>query len=177
MKLPAAWRRFSGALGPVGLASLGLIVGALIFHLAIEQPLQARRQTLERQLAPLAGRASAQADSASDAAAADLGRFYRFFETGRDAPAQLARLYTIGKAAGVDLRAAEYRVQKAGPRMVRYEIVLPLSAGYTQIRTFLRNALTEIPVLSLDRVSIRKERAADGQVQADVRLTLHLLQS
>lgn len=176
MKLTAHWRRFSGTLGPVGLASLGLIAGAIAFHVTVEQPLQVRRQALERQLAPLDQRSAAESPASADSAAG-LARFYQFFETGKDAPAQLAQLYAIGKAAGVDLRAAEYRVQKAGPRLVRYEIALPLTAGYAQIRTFLRNALVEIPVLSLDRISIRKERAADGNVQADVRLTLHLVQS
>jgi len=177
MKLAAHWRRFRGALGPVGLASLALIAGAIAFHLAVEQPLEHRRQALERQLAPLAQRAGAdRGPSAGDAAAA-LARFYGFFDTGKDAPAQLAQLYAIGRSAGVELRAAEYRVQKAGPQIVRYEIVLPLSAGYAQIRTFLRNALVQIPVLSLDRISIRKERGADGHVQADVRLTLHLVRS
>lgn len=170
------WRRFSGALGPVGLASLGLIAGAIAFHLAVEQPLQARRQALERQLAPLAARSAAETPAPADASAG-LARFYQFFDTGKDAPTQLAHLYAIGRTAGVDLRAAEYRVQRAGPRLVRYEIVLPLTAGYAQIRTFLRNALVEIPVLSLDRISIRRERSADGSVQADVRLTLHLVPS
>ena len=60
--------------------------------------------------------------------------------------------------------------------MLRYEITLPLTGSYSQIRSFLKNALAEIPVLSLDQVNLKKDRPGDGPVNADVRMTLHLLQ-
>jgi len=59
--------------------------------------------------------------------------------------------------------------------MERYEITLPLAGSYAQIRTFLENALIEIPVMSLDQVAFRRERASELQVQAEVRVTLHLV--
>jgi hypothetical protein len=52
--------------------------------------------------------------------------------------------------------------------------VLPLTGSYPQIRAFLATALAEIPVLSLDQVTIKKERAQGGALEAEAKLTLHL---
>jgi hypothetical protein len=167
-------RQLAQALGVLGGGSLGLIGCALAFHLVALQPMEARRNFLEEEVAR---RTSGEVDPGARAPVAKLGRFYNFFETADDLPTQLARLHVIGKAAGIEPGAAEYRVHKAGPRIVRYEIALPVSAGYAQIRAFLRKALHEIPMLSLDRISIRSEPAGDGRVQTDVRLTLHMVRS
>lgn len=166
-------QRLRAEVGLLGMVSLVLIVCGVSFQAAVLQPLEARRNALEQRVSQgLAQSRSGQSDAAPGSS---LPRFYRHFESGEDAPTQLARLHGIGKAAGLDLRSAQYRVDKGGPRILRYEITLPLNGTYAQIRTFLTNALAEIPVLSLDQVSLKKDRS-DGPVLADVRMTLHLLQ-
>ena len=168
-----AFQRLRTELGLLGIASLVLIACGIAFQAAVLQPLEARRSALEQRVAQ--GLAQGRSKHADAAPGASLPRFYRHFESGEDAPTQLARLHGIGKAAGLDLRSAQYRVDKSGPRIVRYEITLPLSGTYAQIRAFLTNALAEMPVLSLDQVLLKKDRS-DGPVLADVRMTLHLLQ-
>ena len=61
--------------------------------------------------------------------------------------------------------------------MQRYEIVLPLTGSYTQMRDFLKRSLTEIPVLSLDQITLKRENRREGTVQAELRLTLHMVKS
>ena len=174
MNLPKAMHRMRAELGFIGVASLGLIACGLAFQFGVLQPLEARRMSLEQRITQslVPGR-GALSDASSGLT---LPRFYRFFESTDDAPTQLARLHTIGKAAGLDLRSAQYKVDRSGPRILRYEITLPLSGSYSQIRSFLKNALAEIPVLSLDQVNLKKDRPGEGLVLADVRMTLHLLQ-
>jgi hypothetical protein len=60
---------------------------------------------------------------------------------------------------------------------VRYEIVLPVAGTYPQIRDFLRRSLEEIPVLSLDQLSVKRERRSDAAVQAELRMTLHMVKA
>jgi len=166
--------RLRAEIGLVGIVALVLIACGISFQAVVLQPLEARRNKLEQRISQSVPPArGGQSDSAPGAG---LPRFYRHFESSDDAPTQLARLHGIGKAAGLDLRSAQYRVDKGGPRITRYEITLPLSGTYTQIRSFLTHALAEIPVLSLDQVSLKKDRPGDGPVLADVRMTLHLLQ-
>ena len=50
---------------------------------------------------------------------------------------------------------------------------MPLTGSYTQMRDFLKRALAEIPVLSLDQMSLKRESRNDGMLQAELRLTLH----
>ena len=59
---------------------------------------------------------------------------------------------------------------------MRYEIVLPVTGSYTQIRDFLKRSLAEIPVLSIDPVSLKKEEPK-GALHAELRLTLHMVKS
>jgi len=173
MNLARAFQRLRAELGPLGIAALVLIACGVSFQAAVLRPLEARRNALEEQVTQ--GLGQSRSKHAEAGPGASLPRFYRHFESGEDAPTQLARLHGIGKAAGLDLRAAQYRVDKSGPRILRYEITLPLSGSYAQIRTFLTNALAAMPVLSLDQVTLKKDRS-DGPVLADVRMTLHLLQ-
>jgi hypothetical protein len=168
-------RRAREELGIAGLIGLVLLAGAVAFLLGALEPLESRRQALDAQLARGERAGASQArDPASDCAAR-LASFYEFFETGEAATGWLARLHAAGAAAGVEIRSADYTLHKTGTRLSRYEIVVPVTGSYPQIRAFLRNALADIPVLSLDQVHVKREQSQGGKVQAEARLTLHLL--
>jgi hypothetical protein len=86
--------------------------------------------------------------------------------------------FTVSAAPhGVQLKSASYRAQPADGRIVRYEIVLPVAGSYPQIREFLRRSLAEISVLSLDQINLKRENRNDGAVNAELRLTLHMVKS
>ena len=53
--------------------------------------------------------------------------------------------------------------------------MVPLTGSYTQMREFLKRSLAEVPVLSLDQISLKRENRRDGTVQAELRLTLHMV--
>jgi len=176
MTITSVLRRVRSELGSIGLASLACLAAVALFFFFVLQPLETHNGELERQLALNARQdASNPAQVRASAPAAKMVAFYNFLKTEQQTTDWLDRLYTLGQAAGVELRSADYRVQKTGTRIERYEIKLPVSGNYAQIRAFLGNALAEIPVLSLDEVKFKKERADDQSVQADLRLTLHLI--
>jgi hypothetical protein len=167
----ALLRKARHELGVTGLIALALFGAAALFFFLAVKPLEARNALVESELA----QAERQAPGGrAPAAGARLAAFYRYFETGEAATDWLARLSAIGASSGVQIRSADYRLQKTGTRLERYEVVLPLTGSYPQIRAFLATALAEIPVLSLDQITIKKERAQGGAVEAEARLTLHL---
>jgi hypothetical protein len=150
-------------LGPLGFASFGVLALAAAFFLLVLKPMQARglavEEALERPATGDAGKASGQ-----------LEALYEYLERKEETTDWLAKLHAIGRATGLATRSATYRTLDAGGRLERYEIVLPASGSYTQVREFLKRALAEIPVLSLDQVSLKR----DGRtVQAELRLSLH----
>lgn len=177
MSAAAFLRSLYRELGAPGAASLVLIAVAALFLVLKLQPLEERSARLEHEIA-LNARQNASTDAAlvrTSTPAAKMAAFYHFLERDQHATDWLERLYEAGRAAGVQLQSADYRMQKTGTRIERYEIRLPLRGHYTQIRAFLDSALAEIPVLSLDEVKFKRERAADAQVEAELLLSLHLV--
>jgi hypothetical protein len=166
-------QRARDELGFVGLLAIGLLFASIVFFFVALKPLEQRHDALESQAA---NGAAPGGTGRAASAAARLAAFYQFFETGEAATGWLARLHAAGAAAGIEIRSANYTLHKTGTRIERYEIVLPLTGSYPQIRAFLRNVLAEIPVLSLDQIHIKREQAQGGRVQAEARMTLHLVQ-
>ena len=157
-------------LGGLGVLALVLLVGALVFSVAVVQPLEAKGRKLAARLA----NAELPAQGAPASAADKLGAFYDYLAKPEQTTDWLAKLYAIGHATGVELQSATYASEQAG-RIERTQIVLPLTGSYAQMREFLDRALTEIPVLSLDQMTLKRESRRDGAVQAELKLTLHMV--
>jgi hypothetical protein len=162
----AALRHELGFSGALGLALLGFFV---VFSILVLNPLEARHARLQEQLARMAP------GKAPDTGAEKVAAVYGFLKKPESATDWLAKLHGIGAASGVKLRSASYKTQPAEGAIVRYEIVLPVSGSYPQIRDFLQRSLAEIPVLSLDQLALKREDG--GAVQAELRLTLHMVKS
>jgi Tfp pilus assembly protein PilO len=152
--------------GPAGLAALALLAAALAFSHFVVRPLEQKSAALQERLSRKAPAAQPGADK--------VGAVYRFLQQGADTPDSLAKLHGIGTATGVQLKSASYRQRGTEAGIVRYEIVLPASGSYAQIRDFLSRALAEIPVLSLDSLSLKRK---GDTLQAEMRLTLHRVDS
>jgi Tfp pilus assembly protein PilO len=164
--------RLRDELGLAGAASIVLFAMAALFIVLVLQPLKEKSRELEARAA-----ASVPAGEAGTPAAEKLGAVYRYLEKSEETTDWLAKLYAIGKATGVELQSASYRTREAGGRLERYEIVLPLTGSYPQMRDFLKRSLAEIPVLSLDQISLKREGRRDDTLQAELRLTLHMVKS
>jgi len=165
--------RLRHELGATGVAAVVLFIGAALFMTFVLQPLKERNRVLEARAG--IGRDLGAVQSAN--AAEKLGALYQYLEKPEATTDWLAKLYAIGRATGVELQSASYKTQDAGGRLQRYEIVLPLNGSYTQMREFLKRSLAEIPVLSLDQISLKRENRREGTVQAELRLTLHMVKS
>ena len=166
-KLQAQVSRLREELGATGVAALCLFALAGVFMAFVLQPLKEQNRVLEAR----AGISRDLGAVSSVNTAEKLGALYQYLEKPEATTDWLAKLYAIGKATGVELQSANYKATNAGGRLERYEIVLPLTGSYTQMRDFLKRALAEIPVLSLD------ENRREGTVQAELRLTLHRVKS
>ena len=149
--------------------SLLVLLAVALFHVALVQPLQDRREHLHAQLA----RQQSAATSAASFVPARLDGFYRVVARKETSTDWLATLHEIADATGVVLQSAAYRPLPAAGRLERYEMTLPVAGSYAQIREFLTRALAEIPVLSLDELALRRSAPADPRVEADLRMTLH----
>ena len=155
------FRHLSQELGALGNAALIMLAAAGVFFILVLQPMKDDRARMECAL------------SKKPESQANLAGFYGFLEAKDESTTDaLAKLHAIGTATGVAMQSGNYRTQQAAGRLERYELQLPVSGSYAQIRDFLNRALAEIPALSLDQMTLRRDGRNDA-VQAELRLTLH----
>ena len=162
--------RLREELGALGVFSIGLLVAAALFLGFVVKPAQERTDQLDLELAKHSGAPV----STEPAGAGDrLAALYRFLQRSEAPTDWLAKLYGIAVATGVELQSASYRTPPTTGRVERYEISVPVTGSYAQIREFIKRSLAEIPILSIDQLSIKRQSRNDGAVQAELRLTLH----
>jgi len=157
-------------LGGIGFASIVLILGAAAFAFLVVKPLEERNAALAERAAQL----SSRGEPGTGTAAGKVASVYGFLEKPEQTTDWLAKLHGIGAATGVQLRSASYKTHATGSRIERYEIMLPVAGSYPQIRDFLKRSLAEIPVLSVDQLTLKSEK---GTINAELRLTLHMVKS
>lgn len=162
-------------LGPLGNLALWLLGAGTLFLVLVLNPLEARDAELAARLAQNRDAVARSGGEPRKAPAEQLASFYRFFKGGDDVTDSIVKLAAAGRAAGLELRAADYRLKETGTPLGRYEIALPVSGSYARIRGFLKTALAEMPALSLDRVDFTRKRSTDAVVHADLRFTLYLV--
>lgn len=159
-------------LGRSGLAGVALAAAALGFSLFVVQPREEENLRLAERVAQAAREAEAP-----DTGVDKVRAVYRFLARDEQTTDWLAKLHGIATATGVQLKSASYRSLATDTPIRRYEIVLPVEASYPQIRDFLKRAAADIPVLSVDSLTLKRESAASGALQAELRLTLHMVKS
>ena len=157
-------------LGTTGLAAIALLAAALAFSNFMVRPLEERAEALKSRVS----RVASQGANDSGSAAQKVAAVYEFLQRDEDLTDYLAKLHGIGVASGVQLKSATYKTQSTDGRIVRTEIVLPVTGSYPHIRDFLKRSLAEIPVLSVDSLNLKK---TDQSIQADLKLTLHMVKS
>jgi Tfp pilus assembly protein PilO len=162
--------RLRAELGPVGMAAICMLAAAAVFFVLVLQPLEERSNAVQSRIPTRMAQAAPSGEK--------VATVYQYLNKPEETTDWLAKLYAIGSATGVNLSSATYRTQAAaaGP-LERTEIVLPLAGSYGQMRDFLKRSLAEIPVMSLDQVSLKRDNRRDGTLQAEVRLTLHRVKS
>jgi len=174
--LARSWAELRQALGGKEILALVLLGLALGFHFLVLQPMERRKALLEDKLEQVRKRGDeARRGALPGDVAGRLAEFYRFFSREEPVTDWLARLYDIGRKVGIELRSGEYGLRKPDrARLGQYQITLPVTGSYAQIRAFAENALLEIPTLSLDQIDFRRKRVSDAQVEAEIRMTLYL---
>lgn len=162
-------RRLKDELGFLGLLGLAGLCVCAAFVLFVVEPLEQRSAQLENELSGKARLLKTVSQPIR------LRSFYGFFERDERLEDWLAKLYASATTAGLDFRNADYRLVESRHRLQRYQITLPMSGSYVQVRAFLEAALVEIPVMSIDQVTFRRKQVGDPRVEAEVVMSLHIL--
>lgn len=164
------------ALGWAGMLGLGLLLGCGTLTVATLLPELRHLDELERDIAQLRnGMGKHQGQWIDRSPQATLKTFYRFLPAEPDAPVQVSSIFSAASDNGIDLDKVEYALTHdpvAG--FSRYQVILPLSGTYTDIRHFVIDLLNTMPALAINELSFKREDAHSQEVEARLRLTIYL---
>ena len=157
------FRRFLESLGPAGVAGLGVLLFCVPFYFSALAPAQAE---LARKKIPVKEK--------HEEPDAELERFYNRFPRLERLHGELEALYGHARASQVQLLQGEYRLESRAGGLTAYHVTLPVRASYPQLRQFVGRVLRDMPTASLDALRFERKKAADAQLQAQVRITIYL---
>lgn len=165
-------------LGLPGVIGAGLLVLAVGYALLVLLPaLDARdgaRERAQRAEARLA-RIQAGGEPAPQAPVHQLASFHESLPAQHDATVAIDRIYAAAAAEGLSLARGEYALEiDSETRLVRYQILLPVRGTYMQLRRFIGAALEAVPALSLEDIDFQRKQISETELDARVRLVLHL---
>ena len=159
------FRRSLESLGPAGIAGIGVLLFCLPFYFSALAPAQAE---LEKR-----SKVSERVISSSDNTG-ELERFYGRFPRVERLHGELEALYAHARASQVQLLQGEYRLESHAGALTAYHVTLPVRGSYQQLRQFVGRVLKDMPMASLDALRFERKKAADAQLEAQVRLTIYL---
>jgi hypothetical protein len=100
--------------------------------------------------------------------------FTRLFQSRKLVERDLNRIFEIAFKNEIDLQVGDYKwVLDSATNLSRYQITYPVVAEYGNIEKFIVQVLLEMPWVSLDSFSIRRETIKDIDVQADIVISLY----
>jgi Tfp pilus assembly protein PilO len=178
--------RFAKALGVWGLLGMAILLTSSIFYFvnvsASNQQLLQAQNALQikleqakndrQEIAPI--KAPIQIAPAQTSAE-EIAQFYKLFPAGASLPKWLRFIDATAAKQRLILNRADYKLtQSKQGQLQRYEIVLPVSGGYVQIRHFIADVLQQLPALALCDLQIKRDTAMSPTVDARLVFVLFL---
>lgn len=168
------WAYRLAQLGPLGWVGVALLVVAGgVLGVAVPD-LRSSTQRLQAETTLQLRKSAAPADPALT----DAGRLQQLREAWPARAQALDLIDGIHRAAaehGVGLTQGEYRQVALGAEgAVQLQITLPALAPYPAWRSWLGQVMNEMPVATLEEVTLRRADIAEPRVEARVRLSMPL---
>jgi Tfp pilus assembly protein PilO len=157
----------------------GLLASAAGFYFSMVQPAQSEVEMRSHKLHALLEEASVADHPDSRltqlTTPKQLEAFYRFFPPERSIPDWIEKISNAAAKNRLYLRQGEYQVVRdKSSRLLLYQVMLPVKGTYPNLRNFIDEVLTEVPIASLDNVKFERQKIGDDALVSTVMLTLHL---
>jgi hypothetical protein len=163
-----ALRNLIEMLGTAGVLGIGVLLFCASFYASTLLP--AERELAARQSAVAGGSIVAQPVAHT---ADPLAELYSRFPPIDGLTAQVERLHRLGRATGLQLQQAEYRLEVPPAGLIAYRVSLPARGEYRALRQFMGLVLKEMPVAAVDRMRFERRKPGDAQLEAHIQLTLY----
>lgn len=163
-----------GRTGRPGLAGIALLLAAAAFFASTHLQISAEVEALRAGLANTAAQPARAAGKSPTGAAASP----RALPGRRDVPAILRRLFAEASREGLAVDIGKYDVRETkGTGLVRYQVSLPVTGPYPQIRQFIDATLAKMPAIALSELSLERKAIGERDVEARLQLTVFTVEA
>jgi Tfp pilus assembly protein PilO len=177
--------RLAKALGVWGLLGVAILLASSIFYVVnvlptSKQLLQAQNALQTKLTQSNNNRVSSQKEAPvqvtpTQTSTQEIAEFYKRFPAGSSLPKWLRLIDASALKQHLVLNRGDYKLtQTKQGQLQRYEIVLPVSGGYVQIRQFIANVLQQLPALALTDCQMKRDNAMSPIVEARLVFVLFL---
>ena len=172
-------------IGVLGIVALAIALGCCLFYAFNIVPLQQKMADDANKLPPtnpaqiLSGKTeksqltiALKQITPEQTTPDQIKRFYAQFPASETLPNCLRLIDNIALKQRLTLNRGDYKLtqikslQSNQATLVRYEIVLPVTGQYVQIRQFIAQVLHELPALALSDLQLKRESAQSPSVEA-----------
>lgn len=175
-------------IGVFGLLALAIALGCCLFYMLNVIPLKQQvelaqadaqksklatsNQLTNQPSSQSANKIAQQPAQPVQATVADIARFYAQFPAGESLPKWLRLIDKTASQQGLVLNRGDYKLTQIKQlktmqgELARYEIVLPVTGQYVQIRQFIAQVLLALPALALSDLQIKRENVQSQMVEA-----------
>ncbi len=163
-------------IGKVGIVGISLCIFSLVMFLSNTLPLrdQVASQTMDLEQARSA-ETQHQGTNPQGTPQDQASAFKRSLPTGNDTPQILGSLVAVAAASGVTLERGDYAyIVPAAGEIGRYQISLPVTGSYSQIRQFIENALAAVPAMALEKLRFERKSVSDPVIAAELQFSVML---
>jgi len=167
-------KRVFRRLGVAGVVGLALLVLAVAIFVAGIYPIQRSIESLRHQLSvrPIQAVESVPELTPEQSLLMDLALFGQRFATVDKLSDQLDILFQLTDQHHLTVDKGEYALnERAGGMLRRFEVTLPVSGTYPDIRNFIQQMLEKLPATALSNLELERDKISDGHVKA----TLHIV--
>jgi Pilus assembly protein, PilO len=157
-----------GRTGRAGLAGIALLLAAAVFLFSTYLPIASEVRAMR---ADVAAAKTAEAAPAADKAPV-AGE--RVLPARAEMPTILRQIFSRAAQAGLAVDNGKYELLAGGSSgIVRYQIELPITGPYPQIRSFIDATLASMPAVALNEITLDRKTIGEGNVDAQIRMTVY----
>ena len=162
-------------LGWQGLVGLILIFASLNYLFIVAAPKAHQLQHLQMELTALKANPKQNVNNRSNHEKSDVTKiFYDVLPTQTEANSKISAILRVATDNGLVVSKVEYEQPLVVSPLIQYQIKLPLTGSYLQIRQFINQVLNTLPSIALSDISLNREDIATDSVDAQIQFTLYL---
>lgn len=164
-----------------GVIAIGILAICPAFYFSTVRPEQARLELARESVAILNEQFQLGGKTANGKELSleeQLAEYYRKFPAEESSPEWLEKLMAQAAINGLSLNDGDYKVTRDNVgKLVRYQMTLKIKGEFPQIRKFLTDLPTVLPVIALEDVRFERQKVADAVVESKIKLVLYLEQA